>query len=117
MVGVICMQKEDGAEKASGGWQQREFGEPSPRDPPNPALRSFHLAPSDCCPPTPTGSKRVSSVLPQHPSKGCPREGGVPGKQSLLSPNTIAVIYSFATASPHWVIEIINMRGLISQSN
>lgn len=66
--------------------------------------------------PNPIGYNRNSNALP----RAVPSQAGAEAIQAgspLLPPNTIRVIYSFATASPHWVMEIISMRALISQSN
>lgn len=100
------------------------FGELSPRDPQSPVLRSFYLASSDCCPTHPPPPPHPQSYglqwgLKFPTSLPLPKQGTEDdsGRQPPLPPNTVQVIYSFATASPHWVMEIINMRGLISQSN
>lgn len=125
MVGVTCVPKEEGAEKTSG--EQREslgshlqetlkaqFSGPSiwllltvappPPQPPHSHRHQWELK----CP--------ASLTLQGLP---LPKQGteGDSGRQPPLPLNTVRVIYSFATASPHWVMEIINMRGLISQSN
>lgn len=73
--------------------------------PPSPTLQPPRGSLQSC--PSPTPRAALSQARREAVQAGNP-----------LSLQTLSlVIYSFATASPHWVIEIINMRGLISQSN
>lgn len=116
MVGVTCVPKKGRRrprETRGGVWG------PSPTEPQSPVLRTFHLASSDRCPAPALQSYRLQWGLKCPASLPLPKQGteGDSGRQSPLPPNTVRVIYSFATVSPHWVMEIINMRGLISQSN
>lgn len=97
------------------------FREPSPIDPRSPALRSLHRAPSDAAP-RPTLQTPPGTQVPLQ-GLALPRQGqrlgceAVPEGSSPSPSQHCLVIYSFATAAAHWVMAIINMRGLISQSN
>lgn len=122
---VILGAKEEGTDKSSG--EEREslgshLQETLKAKFSSPSIRLFLIVTPSTPPPAQSHRRQWGLKCPASlPLQGLPlpKQGteGNPGRQPPLPLNTVRVIYSFATASPHWVMEIINMRGLISQSN